>query len=67
MLWMVVEEKDGWGEVKMEGSDEGDGYQRIRHTRGGRGERVSGPAEIEGGDGWRGERKIERAGGGESV
>lgn len=36
------------GEVKMVGSDEVESYGRIMHIQGGRGERVSGPTEIEG-------------------
>lgn len=39
------------GEVRMVGSDEVEGFTRIKHTQGARGERVSGLAEIERGDG----------------
>lgn len=40
-------------EVRRVGSDEVEGFTRIEHTQGARGERVSGLAEIERGDGWR--------------
>lgn len=39
------------GEGRRVGSDGVEGFTRIKHTQGARGERVSGLAEIEGGDG----------------
>lgn len=39
------------GKVRRVGSDEVEGFTRIKHTQGARGERVSGLAETERGDG----------------